>query len=51
MEALQKAEALFDALQEQIGYEELAKEMFNAMNVDQATDILEYVAKNHEVKL
>lgn len=45
-----QTDELFNKIKEAIGAEELTNEMYAAMSTDQASDILEYVAKNHEIE-
>lgn len=41
---------LFNKIQEAIGSEKLAEEMYRAMSTDQANDILKFIAKNYEIE-
>ena len=41
---------LFDKIQEAIGLEKLANEMYQAMSTDQAYEILKYVARNYDIE-
>lgn len=41
---------LFGKIQEAIGPEQLAFEMYQAMSTDFANEILKYIAKNYDIK-
>ena len=41
---------LFDKIQEAIGSEQLAFEMYQAMSTNFANEILKYIAKNYDIK-
>lgn len=45
-----QTDELFNKLEEAIGIKTLANEMYAAMSTDQACEILEFIAKNYDIK-